>query len=59
MCRIDLEKKQVYTEALEALSSIEVEFAHLRDKMYEERMLELETEVEMINEGKHLDATFV
>ncbi|KAG0271537.1 hypothetical protein BGZ95_000642 [Linnemannia exigua] len=49
----DLEKKQVYTEALEALSSIEVEFAHLRDKMYEERMLELETEVEMINEGTH------
>ncbi|KAF9540649.1 hypothetical protein EC957_003934 [Mortierella hygrophila] len=49
----DLEKKQVYTEALEALSSIEVEFAHLRDKMYEERMLELETEVEMINDGTH------
>ncbi|KAF9124560.1 hypothetical protein BGW39_008112 [Mortierella sp. 14UC] len=50
----DLEKKQVYTEALEALSSIEVEFAHLRDRMYEERMLELETEVEMINDGKCL-----
>ncbi|KAF9933694.1 hypothetical protein FBU30_004702 [Linnemannia zychae] len=49
----DLEKKLVYTEALEALSSIEVEFAHLRDKMYEERMLELETEVEMINDGTH------
>ncbi|KAK3844335.1 MAG: Sds3-like-domain-containing protein [Linnemannia gamsii] len=49
----DLEKKQVYTEALEALSSIEVEFAHLRDKMYEERMLELETEVEMINDATH------
>ncbi|KAG0291369.1 Transcriptional regulatory protein [Linnemannia gamsii] len=49
----DLEKKQVYTEALEALSSIEVEFAHLRDKMYEERMLELETEVVMINNGTH------
>ncbi|KAF9091486.1 hypothetical protein BGX23_005108 [Mortierella sp. AD031] len=49
----DLEKKQVYTEALEALSSIEVEFAHLRDKMYEERILELETEVEMINDGTH------
>ncbi|KAG0338607.1 hypothetical protein BG000_003702 [Podila horticola] len=49
----DLETKQIHKEALEALTSIEVEFASLRDKMYEERMLELDKEVEMINNGTH------
>ncbi|KAG0029757.1 Transcriptional regulatory protein [Podila clonocystis] len=49
----DLEAKQVHKEALEALTSIEVEFATLRDRMYDERMLELDREVEMINAGTH------
>ncbi|KAF9298112.1 Transcriptional regulatory protein [Mortierella antarctica] len=49
----DLETKQIHKEALEALTSIEVEFASLRDKMYEERMMELDKEVEMINNGTH------
>ncbi|KAG0019323.1 hypothetical protein BGZ81_009773 [Podila clonocystis] len=49
----DLETKQIHKEALEALTSIEVEFACLRDKMYEERMMELDKEVEMINNGTH------
>ncbi|KAF9376907.1 Transcriptional regulatory protein [Podila verticillata] len=49
----DLETKQIHKEALEALTSIEVEFACLRDKMYEERMMELDKEVEMINSGTH------
>ncbi|KAI1317347.1 hypothetical protein EDD11_008527 [Mortierella claussenii] len=49
----DLETKQVHKDALEALTSIEVEFANLRDKMYEERMTELDREVEMINAGTH------
>ncbi|KAG0000923.1 Transcriptional regulatory protein [Modicella reniformis] len=49
----DLETKQLHKDALEALTSIEVEFATLRDKMYEERMTELDREVEMINAGTH------
>ncbi|KAK3817353.1 MAG: Sds3-like-domain-containing protein [Benniella sp.] len=49
----DLEKKQLHMDALEALTTIEIEFAALRDKMYEERMLELDKEVEMINDGTH------
>ncbi|KAF8976889.1 hypothetical protein BGZ46_007874 [Entomortierella lignicola] len=49
----DMETKQLHKDALEALTSIEVEFAHLRDKMYEERMTELDREVEMINAGTH------
>ncbi|KAF9359392.1 hypothetical protein BGX26_012400 [Mortierella sp. AD094] len=49
----DMETKQLHKDALEALTSIEVEFANLRDKMYEERMTELDREVEMINAGTH------
>ncbi|KAG0225142.1 Sds3-like-domain-containing protein [Mortierella sp. GBAus27b] len=49
----DLEKKQLHMDALAALTTIEVEFAALRDKMYEERMLELDKEVEMIKDGTH------
>ncbi|KAG9324662.1 hypothetical protein KVV02_000339 [Mortierella alpina] len=49
----DLEKKRVHMDAMEALTTIEVDFANLRDKMYEERMLELDREVEMINAGTH------
>ncbi|KAF9095415.1 hypothetical protein BGX23_000552 [Mortierella sp. AD031] len=49
----DHEMKQLHRDALEALTSIEVEFANLRDKMYEERMAELDREVEMINDGTH------
>ncbi|KAG9320069.1 hypothetical protein KVV02_004472, partial [Mortierella alpina] len=49
----DEETKQMHKEALDALTSIEVEFANLRDKMYEERMTELDREVEMINDGTH------
>ncbi|KAK5815532.1 Sds3-like-domain-containing protein [Linnemannia elongata] len=49
----DHEMKQLHKDALDALTSIEIEFASLRDKMYEERMTELDREVEMINEGTH------
>ncbi|KAF9949635.1 hypothetical protein BGZ70_001677 [Mortierella alpina] len=49
----DEETKQMHKEALDALTSIEVEFANLRDKMYEERMTELDREVDMINDGTH------
>ncbi|KAF9418556.1 hypothetical protein BGZ76_004370, partial [Entomortierella beljakovae] len=49
----DQEKKQKHMDALDALTTIEVEFASLRDKMYEERMLELDKEVDMINDGTH------
>ncbi|KAF9106875.1 hypothetical protein BGX27_008954 [Mortierella sp. AM989] len=50
---LDMETKQLHKDALEALTSIEVEFANLRDKIYEERMTELDREVEMINAGTH------
>ncbi|KAG0379939.1 hypothetical protein BGX24_010924 [Mortierella sp. AD032] len=49
----DHEMKQLHKDALDALTSIEIEFANLRDKMYEERMTELDREVEMINDGTH------
>ncbi|KAK3830085.1 MAG: Sds3-like-domain-containing protein [Linnemannia elongata] len=49
----DHEMKQLHKDALDALTSIEIEFASLRDKMYEERMTELDREVEMINDGTH------
>ncbi|KAG0294369.1 hypothetical protein BGZ98_001803 [Dissophora globulifera] len=49
----DLERKQLHMDALEALTTIEVGFATLRDKMYDERMLELDREVEMIDAGTH------
>ncbi|KAG0246223.1 hypothetical protein BGX31_003687 [Mortierella sp. GBA43] len=49
----DLETKQLHKDALQALTDIEVEFASLRDKMYEERMAELDREVDMINAGTH------
>ncbi|KAG0197521.1 hypothetical protein BGX28_009003 [Mortierella sp. GBA30] len=80
----DLEKKKIHMDALEALTTIEVDFANLRDKyeqemkpwtfviiityerayqtnsqaiffnrMYDERMLELDREVDMINDGTH------
>ncbi|KAF9901190.1 hypothetical protein EC991_006421 [Linnemannia zychae] len=49
----DHEMKQLHKDALDALTSIEIEFANLRDKMYEERLMELDREVEMINDGTH------
>ncbi|KAI1296389.1 hypothetical protein EDD11_007355 [Mortierella claussenii] len=49
----DLEKKQRHMDALDALTRIEVGFASLRDKVYDERLLELEKEIEMINDGTH------
>ncbi|KAF9191080.1 hypothetical protein BGZ51_007789 [Haplosporangium sp. Z 767] len=49
----DLEKKHLHMDALQALTTIEIEFATLRDKMYDERMRELDKEVEMINDGTH------
>ncbi|KAF9108989.1 hypothetical protein BGX27_008163 [Mortierella sp. AM989] len=49
----DIEKKQKHMDALDALTTIEEGFATLRDKMYEERMLELDREVEMIHDGTH------
>lgn len=42
-------------EAMEALTKIEIGFAHLRDKLYIERMNEVSKEGEMILEGTHPD----
>ncbi|KAG0041840.1 hypothetical protein BGZ83_001239, partial [Gryganskiella cystojenkinii] len=49
----DAEVRVRQRQALDALSNIEEEFANLRERMYEERMRELDKEVEMIHEGTH------
>ncbi|KAF7731851.1 Transcriptional regulatory protein [Apophysomyces ossiformis] len=42
-----------HKEAFEALTHIEIEFARLRDKMYQEKMAELNEEATMIANGTH------
>ncbi|CEP16921.1 hypothetical protein [Parasitella parasitica] len=42
-----------HQEALDALTHIEIEFARLRDKMYQEKMAELHDEARMIADGTH------
>ncbi|RUP50151.1 Sds3-like-domain-containing protein, partial [Jimgerdemannia flammicorona] len=49
----DDEYQRRHREALQALTQIEIEFAKLRDKMYHEKLAELDQEVVMINNGKH------
>ncbi|GAA5807129.1 hypothetical protein MFLAVUS_000480 [Mucor flavus] len=49
----DHDYQQRHKEALDALTHIEVEFARLRDKMYEEKMSELNEEAMMIANGTH------
>ncbi|KAG2200655.1 hypothetical protein INT47_005811 [Mucor saturninus] len=49
----DHDYQQRHKEALDALTHIEVEFARLRDKMYEEKMSELNEEAIMIANGTH------
>lgn len=49
----DHDYQQRHKEALEALTHIEMEFARLRDKMYQEKMTELNEEAIMIANGTH------
>ncbi|KAI8375936.1 uncharacterized protein BYT42DRAFT_614731 [Radiomyces spectabilis] len=49
----DQEYQRRHKEALEALTHIEIEFARLRDKMYKEKMAELNQEALMIANGTH------
>ncbi|KAL0088449.1 hypothetical protein F4703DRAFT_1512081 [Phycomyces blakesleeanus] len=49
----DLDSQRRHNDALKALTFIEVEFARLRDKMYEEKMNELNEEATMIANGTH------
>ncbi|KAI8992379.1 Sds3-like-domain-containing protein [Pilobolus umbonatus] len=49
----DHDYQQRHKEALEALTHIEMEFARLRDKMYQEKMSELNEEAIMIANGTH------
>ncbi|KAG0176353.1 Transcriptional regulatory protein [Apophysomyces sp. BC1034] len=42
-----------HKEAFDALTHIEIEFARLRDKMYQEKMAELNEEATMIANGTH------
>ncbi|OZJ06290.1 hypothetical protein BZG36_00774 [Bifiguratus adelaidae] len=49
----DIEYQKKHKAALEALTSIELEFAKLREKVYEERQKELDQEKRMILDGTH------
>ncbi|RUS21910.1 Sds3-like-domain-containing protein [Endogone sp. FLAS-F59071] len=49
----DDEYQKKHREALHALTQIEIEFAKLRDKVYHEKIAELDEEVVMINNGTH------
>ncbi|KAI9304289.1 hypothetical protein BJ944DRAFT_267069 [Cunninghamella echinulata] len=49
----DRDNRQRHKEALEALTHIEEEFARLREKMYQEKMQELNEEAIMIANGTH------
>ncbi|RCH80875.1 hypothetical protein CU097_003594, partial [Rhizopus azygosporus] len=49
----DEDYQQRHKEALDALTHIEVEFARLRDRMYQEKMSELNEEAIMIANGTH------
>ncbi|KAI7899956.1 uncharacterized protein BX663DRAFT_170769 [Cokeromyces recurvatus] len=50
---VDYDYQQRHKEALDALTHIEIEFARLRDKMYQEKMSELNEEAIMIANGTH------
>ncbi|GAN04559.1 hypothetical protein MAM1_0067c04020 [Mucor ambiguus] len=49
----DYDYQHRHQEALDALTHIEIEFARLRDKMYQEKMAELHDEARMIANGTH------
>ncbi|KAF8467760.1 Sds3-like-domain-containing protein [Kalaharituber pfeilii] len=49
----DAEKLQKRKAAMDALTQIELEFAKLRDKLYEERISDIEEEMRLVNEGTH------
>ncbi|KAG1459395.1 hypothetical protein G6F56_006171 [Rhizopus delemar] len=49
----DEDYQQRHKKALDALTQIELEFARLRDKMYQEKLSELNNEAMMIENGTH------
>jgi len=49
----DQEYQRTHKEALVALTHIEVEFARLRETMYQEKMAELKEEMTLIADGTH------
>ncbi|KAL1921673.1 uncharacterized protein VTP21DRAFT_10315 [Calcarisporiella thermophila] len=53
----DDETAELHKEALAALTRIEMEFAKLRDKMYREKVTELEKEILMVERGTHPELT--
>ncbi|KAI9300347.1 hypothetical protein BJ944DRAFT_244280 [Cunninghamella echinulata] len=48
----DKDSEQFHQEALQALTRIEIQFAKLRQKVFEEKMKELQNELIMIENGK-------
>ncbi|KAI5808130.1 Sds3-like-domain-containing protein [Peziza echinospora] len=55
MMRRDEEDAEALTRksAMDALTQIELEFAALRDKLFEERISDIDEEIRLVNEGKH------
>ncbi|KAF8426272.1 Sds3-like-domain-containing protein [Tirmania nivea] len=49
----DAERLQKRKAAADALTQIELEFARLRDKLYEERISDIDEEIRLVNEGTH------
>lgn len=49
----DAERLQKRKAAADALTQIELEFAKLRDKLYEERISDIDEEIRLVNEGTH------
>ncbi|CAO3612840.1 unnamed protein product [Cunninghamella blakesleeana] len=51
----DKDSEQFHQEAFEALTQIEIQFAKLRQKVFDEKMKELQKELIMIENGTHPD----
>lgn len=49
----ELEKQRQRKEALQELTTIEIEFAKLRDRLYEDKMSRFKSELEMCLNGSH------
>lgn len=48
-----MEKEQLRQDALKALTKIEVDFAHLRQALYENKLAKLQNELQMCLDGSH------
>lgn len=54
----DLEREQERVDAMGALKEIEIDFAHLKDRLYETQMKKLEFELKLCEMNKHPDFVY-